>query len=679
MAKKQNSKNPNGGISIKDSIKTKLIILMACLVAIPLIVSIAISYRSSTGKAKTDALNLLDTRSDMVETKFSEIVSKNTAMLESIATSPSTINYLTTYGMEDAPIPTEVMLAQFDEMNEFMNDGNKSIILSLASGDQVIRTDRKELTNITDREYFQDAMTTGKPAVSNIVVSKSAGNRVTIVCVPIYDESHTKIIGTVHRSFDLNVLHDFLAENVSDGFIADRNGMMVAHAQFEIAPEEEYDLSSFEFMGSPDESGIITQKFNGKLTYMAWSKEPFSGYVVAVSAQHNDIMADAVKSAMIVVINGLILLVIAMVVSLLVATSFTSPLISVTNTITELADGKFKKIDGYTKRKDEFGEIVRSTNSVIDRLDAIVSSIKKSAATVSGSAESLADMANQISATTDTVANAVQEIATGAVQQAEEIQQAAENVGLITDAVGGVQHSTDNVESLAGRMKEASESSGKSLENLKDASSDMTEKIEEIARTISATQSAVANINERVEGISGIAAQTNLLSLNASIEAARAGEAGKGFAVVAEEIRKLADDSDSMAQDIRAEMDTLLKQSEAAVTAANLVKQGNLDQQEAIGETLVSVNGMLEDIDGTVLGVRDISKGANTCVNSNEVVSDAMSSLSAISEENAASSETTGASVQELSATVSNLATSADELKDIAVELNEEVAFFKTE
>ena len=664
-------------IAPKDSIKTKLICLIAALVAVPLIIAIIVSYNSSTNKAKKDALNLLEANARIVESEFSEMVEKNTAMLESIATSPSTIAYIESYGTEGQAVPDNAMMAQMDMLNEYMNDGNTSIILSKASGDQLLRADRKEITNIADRDYFQQAVSTGQPAVSDVVVSKSVGNRITIICVPIYNEDHTQVIGTIQRSFDLNVLHEFLASNISDGFIADTKGMMVAHAQFEITPEDEYDLSGYEFMTSSDQSGLITSSFDGNLTYMSWVKEPISGYYVAVSQQDKEIMAHAVYAALNVVVIGVVLLVIGVIIAVYVATSFTKPIVAVTNTVTLLADGHFKKIDNYTNRKDEFGEIVRSTNSVIDKLGSIVSAIKTSASTVTTSSEDLADMANQIAATTDTVANAVQEIATGAVQQAEEIQEAAENVGKITDAVGGVQHSTDNVESLAGKMKEASQASSKSLINLKDSSSDMTEKIEEIARTISATQSAVANINDRVEGISGIASQTNLLSLNASIEAARAGEAGKGFAVVAEEIRKLADDSDSMAQAIRVEMDELLKQAEAAVAAANLVKQGNLEQQEAIGGTLESVNGMLEDIDGTVVGIRDIAGGASTCVTSNDVVSDAMSSLSAISEENAASSETTGASVQELSATVSSLANSADDLKEIALKLNEEMLFFK--
>lgn len=387
MAKNKSKGNSQSSISFRDSIKTKLIFIMALLVAVPLLVAILISYQSSTSKAKEDALENLDSKCRLVETQFQQIVTKNILALQTFSVAPSTITYIENYGTEENPIPDDVMLAQMDAINEFMADDNNSVILSKASGEQLLRADRSELANISDRDYFQEATSTGKPAISNVVISKSNGNRITIICVPIFNEAGTQVIGTIQRSFDLNNLHEFLAENVSDGYITDRAGMMVAHAQFEITPEDEYDLSDYEFIGSSETDGLMTAVFDGELTYMSWTREPTTGYVVVVSKQNSEIMGSAIKSALIVVIIGSILLVIAIVISLIIATSFTKPIIAVTETITELADGGFKKIKGYSKRKDEFGEIVRSTNSVIDRLSNIVHSIKVSAATVTTSSD----------------------------------------------------------------------------------------------------------------------------------------------------------------------------------------------------------------------------------------------------------------------------------------------------
>ena len=134
MAKKEKKvKASSGQISFKDSIKTKLIGIMILVAAVPLIIAVIISYNTSTSKAKNDALNNLNVTGKYVETKFAETVMENLIALETFATAPSTINYIQTYGSPEQPIPTEVMLAHMDAINEKINDDNKSIILSITS------------------------------------------------------------------------------------------------------------------------------------------------------------------------------------------------------------------------------------------------------------------------------------------------------------------------------------------------------------------------------------------------------------------------------------------------------------------------------------------------------------------------------------------------------------------
>jgi methyl-accepting chemotaxis protein len=653
-------------------VKTKLIAIMMLVTAVPLIISIIVSYITSTNKALEDAEANLQWQASYLASKFENKIDSNLNMVNSIATNPTVLNFAT----GRAEIPVDAVEATLRAYDEVMGDGENTAITD-AKGMQIARG-TGDCIDVSEREYFQEAIQ-GKTFISNVQVSKTNGKRMITFAVPIMDGNTP--IGIVHRNYGMDNFHELLAAEAEDAFLVDRDGMIAAHSQYEIgegAHEEESRAQSQFYTSGLDKGFYEADTGRGYKAFMAYIKYPRSGFIVVSATSEAKVMSAARAAAITVIIVGVVLLAIAIVISYLMSKSFTEPIKAVGESLGALADGRFVKVEKHDRRKDEFGKISQATNAVIDKLNEIVDNIKASAGNVGSSSDELSEMANQISATADDVSNAVQDIASGASQQAEEIQNAQVNVGRIGDAVEDVQTSSVSLTELAGKMKKASEISSKSLTDLQESSVEMTEKIDDIANTIHATQNAVNNISEKVEGITSIATQTNLLSLNASIEAARAGEAGRGFAVVAEEIGKLAEDSRVMADEIRIEMDSLLQQSKAAVSAAEHVKQGNSEQQVALGDTIKTVNGMLDDISSTVGGVQLISDGANTCESSKNEVVDVISALSAISEENAASSEETGASMQELSATVNILAASANSLKDISDHLNEEMKFFKS-
>ncbi len=660
-------------ISFMDSIKTKLIGIMVAVTAVPLIISVIVSYITSTNKALKDAQDSMEWEAWYLEDRFASVVEKTMTMINSLASNPTILNFVKGEG----DIPYDAVQLTLLGCDQALGDGENTSIVN-TSGMQIARG-TGNFVDVSDRDYFKSAIA-GTPYVSNINVSKTNGRRIITVSAPIRDGN--SIIGIVHRNYDLNNFHELLVAESPHAFLIDRNGQVAAHSMYSIGgdgghDEEVRDKAEF-YTSGLDEGFYLGDIGNGDKEYLAYVKEPISGYIVCTVKNQSDVLSAARRAATIVIGVGIALLAVAVVISVIMAKSFISPITAVNASLSDLSDGRFSQVEGFDRRKDEFGSISRAMNSVIDRLASIVSNIKESATNVGNSSEDLSDMAAQISQTAEDVSNAVQEIATGATQQADEIQQATMSVGAIGEAVGEVKQSSVELTDLAGKMKKASEISGKSLTSLKESSVEMTNKIDEISRTIEATENAVNNISEKVEGITSIATQTNLLSLNASIEAARAGEAGRGFAVVAEEIGKLADDSKQMADEIKVEMDKLLSQSRAAVTAAADVKEGNNTQQVALDETLTAVNGMLDDIGSTVDGVTHISKGAETCESSKNEVVDTMSALSAISQENAASSEETGASMEELSATVTTLAGAAADLKDIAEKLNEDMKFFKS-
>lgn len=111
-----------------------------------------------------------------------------------------------------------------------------------------------------------------------------------------------------------------------------------------------------------------------------------------------------------------------------------------------------------------------------------------------------------------------------------------------------------------------------------------SDKVEAYRETVELMLDHASAINEAIEAIDDIAAQTNIISLNASIEASRAGDVGKGFAVVAGEIRKLAEQTVSssalVAQKSEGITSNLAKMKEMILDITDNVKVNNSDVKQ---------------------------------------------------------------------------------------------------
>lgn len=191
------------------------------------------------------------------------------------------------------------------------------------------------------------------------------------------------------------------------------------------------------------------------------------------------------------------------------------------------------------------------------------------------------------------------------------------------------------------------------------------------------TNESAQNISNAVTVIQDIAAQTNLLSLNASIEAARAGESGRGFAVVAEQIRKLAEDSAESATEIENIVRELMGNSKDSVEKMQELSRDSSVQADKLNRTKESFYELKKEINEVSSASKEIFD--QTVVNEElkKGVNDVIEQLASVAQENAASTEETSASMQSLANNVDLCKEESAILNDLSKNINEQTSRFK--
>jgi methyl-accepting chemotaxis protein len=341
--------------------------------------------------------------------------------------------------------------------------------------------------------------------------------------------------------------------------------------------------------------------------------------------------------------------------------------------------------------KDEIGQVAVAVNGVIDRfkagieaynqtranLNQIVGQVSGSAAQVSSASHEIASTSEESGKATGEIAQAVGDIAHGAERQVAMIAQARQSA---EDVASAVSESAENAQKTAevahharGLAKDgvgAAEQANEAMRSVRDSSTAVSEAIGELA--VKSEQ-----IGTIVATITAIAEQTNLLALNAAIEAARAGDQGRGFAVVAEEVRKLAEESQSAAKEISGLIGAIQTDTNRAVAVVEDGAKRTADGATVVEQTreaFLQIGSAVDDMAGRIEQIaaasEQIAAGAQGMQNN-------IGEAASVAEESSASTEEVSASTEQTSASAEQMSASAQELSGMAETLNKLMAQFK--
>ncbi len=289
---------------------------------------------------------------------------------------------------------------------------------------------------------------------------------------------------------------------------------------------------------------------------------------------------------------------------------------------------------------------------------------------MTGTVSDVAKEMQSLKASVDQTLTSMTEVNSGTNESAEAVQNQMVKTGEIQQYIGNVERVADTINENVTATSDAVSEGQKHINRMDGLTNQVDKAGKDVADALHSFQEITSKMNSITDMITQIAAQTRMLSLNASIEAARAGEAGRGFAVVATEISSLSDQTTQATNDINTLIGSIASQLDAMVdTIEHLLKVGEEESScaEETSQSFTMISRNVEEIlkHSDELGsiVKDLAKANDEIVSNVETISAMTEEVTAHANETYSSSELNQEIVTHINALVDALNENAEELK----------------
>lgn len=279
-----------------------------------------------------------------------------------------------------------------------------------------------------------------------------------------------------------------------------------------------------------------------------------------------------------------------------------SAIVQIRDSMIEVAETNNLTIKITSKSKDELAEIATAYNNMLINFKALITSVDQS---VTG-----------VNEATDILAINIEQASNGVESQMQETDMVAT---AITEMVATIEEIATNTTETATKAEQTNLNAQKGKQGVDATIAQITilsERLSESESVVNQLAEDSVTIGSVLDVIRGIAEQTNLLALNAAIEAARAGEQGRGFAVVADEVRSLASRTQDSTKEIEGIISRLQSRTENIV---ELMGNCRIEGEESANQAR-NAGYLLEDINGDVLSILDMTTAIATAIQEQSVV-----------------------------------------------------------